>query len=100
MRCRSWKLLVFLPVIVLSVSCARLPDTAGAVQEPGMIPVQMLEDQQSVPTEWGKLVAVTNNPAGPSTRLWYQSEDGTIRMVSFHNPTALLKLRVRVIQRR
>ncbi len=100
MGCRSWKHLMLLPVVVLSVSCERLPDSAAVVvEEPGMIPVEMLEDQQSVPTEWGKLVAVSTG-TGPTTRLWFQDEEGTIRRVRFNNRTRRLERIVRVIQRR
>ena len=99
MGCRSWKHLMLLPVVVLSVSCERLPDSAAVVvEEPGMIPVEMLEDQQSVPTEWGKLVAVSTG-TGPTTRLWFQDEEGTVRMVNYNNLTSLIKPRVRVIRR-
>ena len=89
---------MLLPVVVLSVSFARLPDTAGAVEEPGMVPVQMLEDQRSVPTEWGKLVAVDLSNTG--SRLWFQDEEGTIRRVHYNNRTRRLEQTVRVIQRR
>ena len=99
MGCRSWKHLMLLPVVVLSVSCERLPDSAAVVvEEPGMIPVEMLEDQQSVPTEWGKLVAVSTG-TGPTTRLWFQDEEGTVRMVNYNNVTSLIKPRVRVLRR-
>ncbi len=99
MRRRPWIKLVLLPVVLLSFSCARLPESARSLQ-PGMLPVEMLDDEQSVPTEFGQLVAVSESPSGRNTRLWFQDEEGTIRRVRFNNRTRRLERIVRVIQRR
>ncbi len=97
MRRPSWKKLVLLPVVLLSFSCARLPESPK--REPGMLAVQTLQDEQSVPADWGQPVAVSKSPSGRITRVWYQGEDGTIRMVRFNNVRASLGLGVRVIRR-
>ncbi len=98
MRRRPWIKLVLLPVVLLSFSCARL-DESGRSLEAGMLPVEMLDDEQSVPTEFGQLVAVSESPTGPSTRLWFQDEEGIIRMVAFNNSTARLAPQAWVIGR-
>ncbi len=98
MRRRPWLKLVLLPVVLLSFSCARL-DESGRSLEAGMLPVEMLDDEQSVPTEFGQLVAVSESPSGRHTRLWFQDEEGIIRIVRFDNVTARLALRAAVIGR-
>ena len=97
MRRRPWIKLVLLPVVLLSFSCARLPES-GRSPQAGMLPVEMLDDEQSVPTEFGQLVAVSESP-GRSTRLWFQDEEGIIRLVSFNNVTARLAPQASVIRR-
>ena len=83
MRRPSRKNLVLLLVVLLSFSCARLPGERKL--EPGMLAVQRLEDEQLVPAEWGQPAAVSESPSGRVTRVWYEGEDGTIRMVRFSN---------------
>ncbi len=94
----AWKNLVLLPVVLLSFSCARLPESPK--REPGMLAVQMLEDEQSVWAEWGQPAAVSESPSGRITRVWYQGEDGTIRMVRLNNVRGRLGLGVWVIRRK
>ncbi len=97
MRRPSWKNPVLLLVVLLSFSCARLPEWE---REPGMLAVETLEDEQSVPAEWGQPVAVSESPSGRITRVWYQGEDGTIRMVRYNNVRGRLGPGVWVIRRR
>ena len=97
MRRRPWIKLVLLPVVLLSFSCARLPES-GRSPQAGMLPVEMLDDEHSVPTEFGQLVAVSESP-GRHTRLWFQNEEGIIHMVAFNNSTARLARRAWVIGR-
>ena len=98
MQRRSWIKLVLLPVVLLSFSCARL-DESGRSLQAGMLPVEMLDDEQSVPTEFGQLVAVSESPSA-NTRLWFQDAEGTIRMVTFNNITARLDPQAWVIPRK
>ena len=98
MRRRPWIKLVLLPVVLLSFSCARLPES-GRSPQAGMLPVEMLDNEQSVPTAYGQLVAVSESPAGQHTRLWFQDEEGTIRVVAFNNSTARLAPQAWVIRR-
>ena len=97
MQRRPWIKLVLLPVVVLSASCARLPES-GRPPEAGMLAVEMLDDQQSVPTAFGQLVAVSESPSN-NTRLWFLDEEGTIRMVLFNNNTARVAPQAWVIGR-
>ncbi len=98
MRRPSWKNLVLLPVVLFSFSCARLPESPK--REPGMLAVQMLEDEQSVWAEWGQPAAVSEFASGRITRVWYQSEDGTIRLVRLSNARGRLELALWVIPRK
>ncbi len=98
MRRRPWIKLVLLPVVLLSFSCARLPES-GRPLEAGALPVEDLDDEQSVPTEFGQLVAVSESPSGRFTQLWFQDDGGIIRMVGFNNTTARLFPQASVIGR-
>lgn len=98
MQCRPWKHLVLLPVVLLSFSCARLPEKPeNQVHD---VAIHMLEDEETIPMEWGRLVAVSNSPTWKDTRLWFQDEEGTVRMVNYNNVTSLIKPRVRVLRRK
>ena len=98
MRRRPWSKLVLLPVVLLSFSCARLDESGGSLQA-GRLPVEMLDDEQSVPTDFGQLVAVSESPTGRYTRLWFQDEEGVIHIVRFENATARLRPGVQTIRR-
>ena len=98
MRRRPWLKLVLLPIVLLSFSCARL-DESGRQPEVGTLATEMLDDEQSVPTEFGQLVAVSESPSGRHTRLWFQDEEGVIRLVNFNNVRGRFGLGVRVIRR-
>ena len=98
MRRPSWKKLVLLLVVLLPFSCARLPESAK--REPGMLAVERLEDEQSVWSEWGQPAAVSELGSGRITRVWYQGEDGTIRMVRLNNARGRLELALWVIRRK
>ncbi len=99
MRRPSWKNLVLLLVVLLSFSCARLPESRRQAP-PGALAIQRLKVEQSVPAEWGQPAAVSESPSGRITRVWYQGEDGTIRMVRYNNVRGRLQLQLWVIPRK
>jgi hypothetical protein len=61
-------------------SCAPLPEGTP----PGEVQVMTAELPRtgSVPAEWGSLVAVTPIPETTTSRLWFQDDSGTVRIVS------------------
>ncbi len=97
MRRPSWKNPLLLLVVLFSFSCARLPEWK---RDSSMLAVQMLEDEQSVWAEWGQPAAVSDFASGRITRVWYQGEDGTIRLVRLNNARGRLELALWVIQRK
>ena len=52
--------------------------------EEGSFTLEQLGKLDSIPSTWGKLVAVSNEPDFPNwVQLWFQEEDGKIRMVAY-----------------
>ena len=51
----------------------------------GTVATEELPDKDSIPAEWGKLVAVSSAPDIDNwVQLWLEDEGGTIRMVAYH----------------
>jgi len=91
----------FLIAVLLlpALSCTRLPDASA--QKGVMVGSEQLPALDSIPSEWGKLVSVTANPAYPSWfQLWFQDETSTVRMVAFSLRTKQLDSNVIVLPRR
>ncbi len=94
---RLRKYLVFLGLVAISVSCRRLDQEAP----PGGAPVESLADAVSVPSEWGNLINVMQHPARTHiTLLWFQDDEGTIRVVRYNTRTTRLSIEATVIHRR
>lgn len=89
--------------LLLLVGCARLPEERvehRAAGTAGTVPVAVLEDSVSVPSDWGDLVAVTHHETYPAAYLWLQADDGTIRMVTYDYNRAVFWPRAVVLRRR
>ena len=82
----------------LCLSCTRLrPEASGTV---AMELVQTLQDLSSVPAAWGNLVSSGVDPINPQiTRLFFQDEEGTIRVVFYDSRFSQLWPGVGVIRR-
>ena len=92
---RFRKHLIFLGLVLLSLSCTRLPQDTGT-----RVAVELLPDGVSIPAAWGDLVGVSNHPQLVQiTQLWLQNEEGTIRIVWYNARTFQLALEARVIRR-
>ncbi len=97
---RLRKYLVFLGLVAISVSCRRLDQEAPPGTGEGM-PVEPLTDAVSVPSEWGNLIDVIQHPGRvQTTRLWFQDDEGTIRVVSYDSGIKRLSTNATVIHRR
>ena len=91
------KYVVFLGLVAISVSCKRLDQEAP----PGGAPVESLADAVSVPSEWGNLIDVVQHPTMTQiTWLWFQDDEGTIRVVRYNTRTTRLSTDATVIHRR
>ncbi len=94
------KYLVFPGLVALSVSCTKLP-REGASEAAGGLAVESLEDEVSVPSEWGNLIDVIQHPSLEQiTWLWFQDDEGTIRVVRYNTRTTRLSTEAQVIHRR
>jgi len=91
--------LVALVLIFLHLSCTKLPQRQAAKE--GDIAIERLTQANSIPSEWGKLVSVTNQPDIPSSvLLWFQDEKGDIHCVSFEINQKRLSLTAWLIPRK
>ena len=89
-----------LVLVASAAGCTRLPPE----RQPGMrgsLPVESLDDSLTIPAEWGTLAAVENHPSAPNhTRLWFEDEEGTIRLVWYNSVNSQLLTQAAVIRRR
>jgi hypothetical protein len=96
------KIAVGLFVVMLLVpafSCSKLQDKSASAGP--ALTNEMLTAMDSIPTQWGKLVSVTTNPAYPGWfQLWFEDETSTVRMVAFNHKTNKLDANVVVIPRK
>ena len=66
----------------------------------GNLALVKLENLNSIPSEYGTLVSVTINPTFPRiSQLWFQDNEGTIRMVSVGTIDKAILEQVMVIPR-
>lgn len=96
---QSLKYLIFLGLIVPSLSCTRLPEVT-VEGTPGTLPVESLPDSLTVPAEWGDLVGVTGSASLGTVLLWFQDEEATIRRVRYNNELQLILPFVATVIRR
>ena len=82
------------------VSCTRLKDESPPK---GMVLLgrEKLPALDSVPLEWGKLVSVSATPIYPEYfQLWFQDENGKVRMVPFDMRNARLADQAVIVPRK
>ena len=86
-----------LVLVASAAGCTRLPPE----RQPGMrgsLPVESLDDSLTIPAEWGTLAAVDHDPSDRAhTRLWFEDEEGTIRLVAYNRHGSRLQTRVAVM---
>ena len=97
MSVRATRCMAALTLVLLSLSCSRLPErTPGE----GELATERLPNAGSVPSQWGSLVSVTTQPASPNRfQLWFQDEEGNVRMVLYDADGGRLVSEVRLITR-
>ena len=65
-------------LILVSLSCARLPET-GPIESDEVVVVPSVKP---VPAAWGNLISVTDKSTF-QFQLWFQDDQGTVRMVRY-----------------
>jgi hypothetical protein len=84
---------------LLSLSCAKLPEPG--MEEKGLVALEELRDVGSIPAEFGSLISVTNSPKAPTWfQLWFQDEDGNVRMLNYSSDFNNLHQQVRLFHRK
>jgi len=69
--------------LLLVLSCARLEHRPEPTE--GDIAVVEMPSPDSIPAAWGDLIAVSNSADFAHLfQLWFQDEEGTIRMVGYN----------------
>ena len=73
---------LFLVLAIFLPSCTKLPQ--GLPDKEGSLPKETLAQNQSIPSQWGKLVSVAISPDFPRmTQLWFQNEEGDIHLAFY-----------------
>lgn len=69
--------------LLLPLSCTKLPERIPL--EKGSIAVERMQGADSIPSNWGSLISVTNRPdVSHVFQLWFQDEDGNVRMAVYN----------------
>ena len=93
------KCLLVMLLVLLPLSCTKIGEEAPTGQ--GNVAIETLPVKNSIPLEWGNLVSVTVTPeAGAFFQLWFQDEQGNLRVVLYHARTNSLMDIVRFIPRK
>ena len=82
MLVRLGKCLMFLSLAALPLSCTEMPEWAATGE--GGVGVEELPYEDAIPLDWGQLVSVTLIDENNRHQLWFQDEEGTIRMVGYN----------------
>jgi hypothetical protein len=93
------KCMIVMVLVLLPLSCTKLPQWETARQ--GNVAVETLPTRDSIPLKWGNLVSATTSPDVPFTfQLWFQDEQGNLRMVLYDIRSNDLSAAVRLIARK
>jgi hypothetical protein len=94
---QKWLLVMIL--VLVPLSCTKIGEQAPTGQ--GNVAIETLPANNSIPLKWGNLVSVTVTPeAGAYFQLWFQDEQGNLRLVLYHARTNSLMNIVRFIPRK
>jgi hypothetical protein len=91
--------LIVVILLLPTLACTRLPEES--IQGVGVLATERLLTSDSIPSDWGKLVSVSVTPLyNDLSYLWFQDENGKVRMIVYHIRTRQLSPDVVVIPRR
>jgi hypothetical protein len=89
--------LVMSAILIFSVSCTRLGEPGSGEQK---LVLQELTQTNSIPAKWGKLVSVSSVPDIEKwVQLWFQDDEGNIRVVPYNVSDNYLSIQARMIRR-
>ena len=68
-------------LVVFQLSCTKLEQKPA---KEGALPTISLNQTNSIPSDWGKLISTTVSPDSPGlVLLWFQDEKGDIHLASY-----------------
>jgi hypothetical protein len=83
------------------ISCTRLDEAQPKPKGTVSLGTEKLPALDSIPSEWGKLVSVSTTPIYAGWfQLWFQDENGKVRMVAFDIQNRALKPDAIVVPRK
>lgn len=78
--------LLVVALVLLAISCTKLPDPT--TQKEGGLAIEKLADVTLIPSKLGKLISVSHRPDFAHVfQLWFQDEDGNVSMVVYNMNT-------------
>ena len=93
------KCLLVMVLVLLPLSCTKIGEQAPTGQ--GNVGIETLPAKDSIPLKWGNLVSVTTSPGVTTAfELWFQDEQGNLRMAIYQMRTNSLSDEVRFIPRK
>jgi len=94
---RSTACLALCIALLAGASCARMGQPGPDEQT---LTLQKLPNADSIPARWGKLVSVSSVPGVENwAQLWFQDDEGTVRMVPYNVSDNYLSGQARIIRR-
>ncbi len=74
---------IIMILVVFQLSCTKLQQEPA--QKEGALPILRLDQTNSIPSDWGKLISTTISPDMPRVvLLWFQDEKGDIHLASYN----------------
>jgi hypothetical protein len=72
---------ILMILVVFQLSCTKLEQKPA---KEGALPIISLNQTNSIPSDWGKLISTTISPDSPRlVLLWFQDEKGDIHLASY-----------------
>jgi hypothetical protein len=88
---------IMFAVLIVSASCAKVGEPGPGEQKSVL---ENLTKPDSIPANWGKLVSVSSSPGLEYwVQLWFQDDEGTIRVVRYNVRDNFLSSKASVIPR-
>jgi hypothetical protein len=84
-------------ILIFGMSCTKLGEPGLAEQT---LVLQKMTQTDSIPANWGKLVSVSSVPGVEHwAQLWFQDDEGTIRILPYNVSNNYLSSQARIIRR-
>ena len=86
-------------LVLINLSCTKLTEEEPVIK--GEVNVEELPYKDAIPANWGKLISVSSSPeVAQWVQLWFENEEGQIRMVAYNIIKNRLSTQARVFHRK